>query len=288
MFAKQILRDILHRVDIVWSFDPYRFQFMPVFQANLNIYHAVDVHKTEVELNIADNSDLLFASSDRILDKFTTIEKPKFKINHGLAEYFLNKKHNNIPFIKNPERINVGYVGNLHYSFLDVSTLKEIIVKNQNIDFYFIGPFDKSNLSQRINDYNFIKFLRSRINVYLLGSIPSTHLPDYLSQCDLFLMCYSGDKNIAELANPHKILEFLSFGKVVVSHYIDEYRNMRDIIEMVDNNELLPSAFQRVVENLDHYNSDHKSNKRIMYARANTYSKQIEKIENIISDLSIF
>jgi|TARA_Y100000294_G_scaffold174833_1_gene193640 hypothetical protein len=287
MLAKQILREIVHRVDVVWSFDPYRFQFMRAFGARFNIYHAVDVHKNKVELDIVNNADLLLASSDRILDKFKAIDMPKFKINHGLAEYFINGKNNDVSFIEHPEKINVGYVGNLHYHFLDVDILREIIVWNPDIDFYFIGPYEKSNLSQRINNYDFIEFLKSRINVYLLGSVPSWQLPGYLSQCDLFLMCYSGDRNIAEMANPHKILEYLSTGKVVVCHYIDEYRSMRDIIELVDNNKLLPSTFHRVVENLNHYNSQHKSNRRIWYARANTYAKQIERIESIINDLSI-
>ena len=287
LLSIKLLRIITNGLDIVWSFDPYRFQFMRAFGARFNIYHAVDVHKNKVELDIVNNADLLLASSDRILDKFKAIDMPKFKINHGLAEYFINGKNNDVSFIEHPEKINVGYVGNLHYHFLDVDILREIIVWNPDIDFYFIGPYEKSNLSQRINNYDFIEFLKSRINVYLLGSVPSWQLPGYLSQCDLFLMCYSGDRNIAEMANPHKILEYLSTGKVVVCHYIDEYRSMRDIIELVDNNKLLPSTFHRVVENLNHYNSQHKSNRRIWYARANTYAKQIERIESIINDLSI-
>ena len=261
---------------------------MPAFHSKFNIYHSVDFHNNRLETNIINHADLLLASSDKILDKYKVNEIPKYKINHGLADYFINGNYDNVSFIENKRRINVGYVGNLHYHYLDVETLKKIITSNNNVDFYFMGPYERSNLSPRIHDYEFIKFLESMINVHLLGSVPSWKLPGYLSKCDLFLMCYSGDINIGPMANPHKILEFLSTGKVVVSHYIDEYKNMRDIIEMVDTNELLPSAFQKVINNLDYYNSDYKSKKRIKYAKGNTYAKQIDKIEEIISGLPEF
>ena len=287
--ANNLLKSIKEKIDIVWSFDPYRFQNLTVFRAILNIYHAVDIHKTKVELDIANNADIILATSDKILERFVSVKKPKFKINHGLAEYFIGDENvqingkkdysNEISINKN---IKAGYVGNLFYKYLDVKVFKSIIRQNERVFFYFIGPYEKSNLVGDEHNLSFIKFLQNCENVHLIGPKPSTDLPFYLNHLDIFLLCYSGDKNVAEMANPHKMLEYLSTGKAVVSHYVDEYIGYPDLIEMVESNRELPVKFKEVVCNIEYYNSPIKSEARKAFAFQNTYMKQLDRIENLI------
>ena len=78
----------------------------------------------------------------------------------------------------------------------------------------------------------------------------------------------------------------MSSGKPIVSHYIDEYRDKRDLVEMVDNNEMIPVKFKSIIENLDLYNSPVQSEQRIKYAKKNTYKKQIKKIEHLLSNIN--
>ena len=130
---------------------------------------------------------------------------------------------------------------------------------------------------------SFIKFSKVSKNVHLLGSKPSNELPSYINQFDLLLLCYTGDRNVAEMANPHKLLEYLSTGKAIISHYIDEYKDKRDLIEMVDNNEMIPRRFKTIIENLNIHNSQEKSIERIKFAKKNTYGKQILTIDKIIN-----
>jgi len=118
--------------------------------------------------------------------------------------------------------------------------------------------------------------------VQLLGPKPSADLPAYLAVFDLFLMCYTGDRNMAQMANPHKILEYLSTGRVVVSHYIDEYKDKNHLLEMVEDNKNLPQHFQEVVKELQDYNYEEKQEMRKAFAKENTYSKQVERVENLI------
>ena len=87
------------------------------------------------------------------------------------------------------------------------------------------------------------------------------------------------------MANPHKILEYLSTGKPVVSHYIDEYRDHRDIICMADDNKALPGLFSLVSKNLRNYNSSELIDKRKNIAKDNTYSLQIDRIEKFLFNL---
>ena len=287
--ANNLLKSIKEKIDIVWSFDPYRFQNLSVFHANLNIYHAVDIHKTKIEKDIANNADIILATSDKILERFVSVKKPKFKINHGLAEYFIGDENvqingkkdysNEISINKN---IKAGYVGNLFYKYLDVKVFKSIITQNKRVFFYFIGPYEKSNLVGDEHNLSFINFLKNCENVHLIGPKPSTDLPFYLNHLDIFLLCYSGDKNVAEMSNPHKMLEYLSTGKAVVSHYVDEYIGYPDLIEMVESNRELPIKFKEVVCNIEYYNSPIKSEARKAFAFQNTYMKQLDRIENLI------
>jgi glycosyltransferase involved in cell wall biosynthesis len=283
--ANKIIDSINVSIDITWSFDPSSFQYMSAFGAQLNIFHPVDVHRNRFEIAIARNADLIIATSDNILERYKGVNKPKLKVNHGIADYFLETKRLSKSFIKSPNKVNVGLIGNLHYSFLDCETLIHIIKNNYGVDFYFIGPTGKSNLSNSLRNEQFVRYLKLAPNAFLLGSILSEDLPSYLREFDLFLICYTGDKNIAEMANPHKILEYLSTGKPVVSHYIDEYRDHRDIICMADDNKSLPELFFYVIHNLSKYNLSELIEKRKNLAENNTYSFQIIRIEKFLSNL---
>jgi|TARA_Y100000310_G_scaffold339603_1_gene432780 hypothetical protein len=280
--AKNILDSLNESIDINWSFDPSSFQFMNSFRAHLNIFHPVDVHYHRFEKTIAKYADLIFASSDKILDRYGDLSIPKYKINHGLAEHFFNVGSKHFDFIKNPGRVNVGYVGNLHYQYLDTTILMKIIINHPQVDFYFIGPYKQSNIGRKQYNSKFIQCLKNMSNTFLIGPVKSDDLPLYLNKFDLFLMCYTGDRNISQLANPHKILEYLSTGKVIVTHYIDEYKNNDGLICMSNNNFDLPKLFTKVMSKLDYYNSNHKSHQRISFAKNNTYDKQLDRIELIL------
>ena len=282
--ANIILELINDKLDIVWSFDPYRLQYLKGFKANLNIYHAMDDHKSPVENDIAESSDLIFSVSDLVKNKFKSMDKKCFKINHGVRDYFLSNKIISTKIISKEGKINVGCVGNLHYPYFDNLTFKRIIVENSDIEFSFIGPYEKSNLSLNEWNTNFVNFLKNMDNVTLIGPKPSNELPSYLVQFDLFLICYKSDLNPIHTSNNHKLLEFLSTGKVVVSHYIDEYKDKSNLLEMVETSNLLPNKFSHIINNLDYYNSKDKINIRKKYASDNSYFNQLNRIEKIIND----
>ncbi len=282
ILARRIKFFLETNFDVVWNFDPYHFQYLPCFGAHLNIYHSVDVYKTILEKETAECANILFATSDRILEGLQDVGTPKFKINHGVAQHFFEENTELFIQEENPERIKVGYIGNLLYKYLDVEILGTIIDNNKDVLFTFIGPYEQSNLHGVEHNIKFIEFLKCSENVHLLGPKPSSELPRHLNRFDLFLMCYTGDINVAEMANPHKILEYLSTGRTVLTHYIDEYKDKGNLVEMVGDNKLLPRRFKHVIQNLNYYNSTEKARMRIQYALDNTYLKQIERIERLV------
>ena len=281
--AKKI-RSICSIFDVVWSFDPFRFQNLDVFGAQLKIYHPVDIHSAKREITVAKRANLLFATSNKILERFTDLDTPCYKINHGLSDHFMVSHNKVINFLKDQTKINVGYVGNLNYKYLDKNLLLNIVNQNKNCDFYFIGPYEKSNLSDGNHDIKFIENLAGLENSVLLGPKNSLDLPVYLSAFDIFLMCYKGDDNVSQLANPHKLLEYVSTGKPVVTHYIDEYKDTGNLILMAKKNADIPKLFKESLKNLDDYNNEDLQRKRKEFARNNSYRNHIRKIEHIIHE----
>jgi len=84
-------------------------------------------------------------------------------------------------------------------------------------------------------------------------------------------------------------MEYLSTGKVVISHHIETYRHRPGLLEMVDEytNQNLPGLFVKVLNNLTFYNSPDFQRRRIEFALQNTYARQLERIQTIINDANI-
>ena len=285
IFKKDIKR-IKHLVgiemfDVVWSFDPYRFQDLTLFKAALSIYHSVDVHHcTTLEKQIANSATIVLAVSDKILARLNTLT-PKYKINHGLNDSFTAFEFNSITH--NNTRPRIGYAGNLQSSFLDTVTLNGIIAANPQWEFHFIGPYTQSNLAGSQINKTFIASLKKQPHCILHGVVTAKKLPSYLSQYDVLLICYREMADKSFTSNSHKIIEYLATGRAVVSTYIDEYFDKPHLVSMVEKNSELPEKLDEVIANLTHYNSPEKQQARRAWALANTYEKQIERIESLLN-----
>lgn len=217
-----------------------------------------------------------------ILTKYEHIDCPKFQINHGLRKEFLDPVLDCNALNLRSGRASVCYLGNLQYRYIHLETITKIVNQNTNVDFYFIGPNGKSNFGvDQFFDYS---ELEEKQNTFFLGLIEGNKVASLLGCFDAFLICYESNDKSA-LSNLHKVLEYLSTGKVVVSTYSDQYKNKRNLLEMVDHIEEYPERFNSVINNLDLHNSSEKIEIRRRYAKENTYSKHIERIESIIMEL---
>lgn len=275
-----ILRDVLNRAlikkiinlcksrfNIIWSFDPYRFQNLNLFNASLKIYHPVDAHTFKLEHQTAASADLILSVSNLLLEKFNSFNAVKVKVSHGLPSFFLTH-----PPVTATQAKTVGYVGNIESRSIDTQTLIQIVDENPITQFIFIGPYRvESALSEG---------LLKKPNCKLLGQIESEKLPGYFSHIDFFLICYDG-KNTIQNSNSHKVLEFLSTGKPIVMNYTDEYVDKKDLVIMAEKNEELPGLFKTVVTNYSKYVEPERVIKRMEFALKNTYSAHVEKIAQL-------
>ena len=265
--------------NVIWNFDSSRFFALKKIKNVIKICHIVDLTEVFHRERLAKESDFCFCTSSFILNDLLKFNEKSFKIPHGYAQ---NNQVANSPLMISIDKIKVGYIGNLSIKYIRWDIIKKIVEENPLCEFYFIGPRGKSNLTDQVVENMHFEYVKSCENVTFIDAIKPTEISKTLTQFDVLIVCYDTDNFKEQLANPHKILEYLSSGKVIVSTFTSEYSKL-GLLEMVEDISEYSNLFASVVSNLDFYNSSEKKNARIDYAKNNTYSHQIDLIQKILT-----
>jgi len=278
------LRNIIGNVDIVWSFTDL-YPDLRIFNGKKIIYHQVDnITESNNYTKPGKFADLVIGVTDSILDRFN--HESKHLVNHGLSAYFLKEEY--FKWSNTTEGINVCYCGNLTAPSVDYKLLIELISNNKEVNFHFIGPYENA-ISEHFIDL--IDQLKSAENVKLYGKVHPNELSELYQIMDAFILCYDRFSKFAQgrnrSSNSHKILEYLSTGRVVISTNMSTYNDKPGLLEMLDtdSNEGFQSLFSEVITNIEKYNSKENMEKRINYARSNTYENRIAQIERLLIDI---
>lgn len=267
---------LVGKPDIVWSFDPYRFQWLSDFGAEKLIYHPVDLHPNAKRVHIlCQNVDFIFSTSDSILQSISPVNAKTRKISHGLHVAPSGSAFGSIPGMPGNNPVKACYVGNF-YRALNVELFYELCRRNNDTDFLFIGPTQTSNLGSLNYEHASLKKLKDLENTWFIGEVSPDLINSYLKRVDINIVAY----NKPEL-NPHKILSYLYSGKVTLTTCLYEYRHSDLLITAKDDNEYL-MLFENIKGNLDFYNSDAKQKERVDFALKHTYEKIIDQLSEII------
>lgn len=286
------LTKVLGHLDIVWCFEPNLYGDLNLFGAKVKVFHPVDVFTNQHAEKVARSSDVIFSVSPTILDHFQHLGKPGFFVNHGLAQEFVARARAGDGRQRNDGKVKIGYVGNLLIPYLDRVLLKGIILACPDVEFYMIGPYAKGQSSLGTGSAEadlFISFLKSCHNVKLLGPLGSAALADQLSLMDGFLICYSNQYPGYDLSNSHKILEYLSSGKAIITTPILAYLDKTELVSMpvgLNDDAYLP-FFVDTIGKITLLNSAELQQKRKALALSNTYRDQLAKIEAILTKLKL-
>jgi len=116
---------------------------------------------------------------------------------------------------------------------------------------------------------------------FLHGVTEQEALAKAMQDMDVFLFVYSANADMNAASNSHKLLEYISTGKTVVSTYVSTYKGTA-LLEMCKDENELPALFNQVKDNISQYNSIDKQQARISYALNNSYAAQIDKIEKLL------
>lgn len=274
---QKIRQGLDQKIDVVWSFDPHRLQQIQGFEASLNIYHPVDVHFTPLEKEIVSQASCILATSDSILERFS--DHPfSAKSGHGLDKIFLR---NEIGNEGSDGTIRVGYVGNLSNKLIDVPTIEKLVNEHPDVVFEFVGPYQPSNLS--VHGSKLFEVLEGKKNVLFHGPMKKNEIAGFFHRMDILLLAYATD-NPGILANPHKMLEYLSSGKVVLCHYIDEYKDSDLVVMAKHGNHEMPALMAQIIGNLASYNSGVEQERRKTFASGFSYESVIANLEKLLID----
>jgi hypothetical protein len=284
--VNDILAIIKKPVDIIWSFDIGNLYPFRLFgKKSYKIFHPVDEPLNKEAIEAARGCDVIFSVTHEILEKYRSPDVPGYFINHGVTEHFFKPAG-----IKTDHKTHVGLSGNLLRPDIDRETLLKIIGENDDIVFDFFGSYEQNhaNIGGSSDDASakFIASLKAQKNVVLHGTLGNRELAAAFFDMDCFLICYDIKKDQSKGTNYHKIMEYLSTGKVILSNNVTTYQHEPDLIQMSEsrgNNDELPLLFKKVIAHLDDFNSNELRQKRIAFARDNLYCKQIERIEKMIS-----
>ncbi len=284
---RDILRAIHKPIDIIWSFDIGNLFPLSYFDKNIfKIFHPVDEPSDNNAIIAASGANVLFSVTREIIEKYKDFKIPSEFINHGISEEFLGNL-----FIRpaKGQPINVGLSGNFLRPDLDRQILIQIVRGNPECRFHFFGIYmtADSNIgsSEDAEVKAFIDRLQDFTNAEFHGVLKTKELAMALNRMDALLICYDMQLDQSKGTNYHKVMEYLSTGKVIISNNITTYQEYPELIRMNESredNKLLPALFRDTITNLFHWNSDLLMNQRKSFANKNTYSHQLERIGNFI------
>ncbi|MEJ7737954.1 MAG: hypothetical protein WKF97_11045 [Chitinophagaceae bacterium] len=283
-FVKRFLKNLTPSFDVCIDFGSYQFyDNMDFVQADTKIFFPVDDHH---DLKPFDRGcKHLFSISVNIVDKFKKAGYHCNFINHGLSEAFASVARNRLAHFtgwRKNGRIKAAYSGNLFIPFLNIPLFKKMIQENPDVEFQLFGSikYDKKNPVHA----DWYGFLEAAENVTIHGFAEPSMLAGHLNNADLCLMCYKPDFKNYHGENSHKIFEYLSTGRVIVSTHITLYAG-NDLLNMTGpgEDERLPELFSETIRQIGRYNNDDFAKRRMQFSIHNTYAKQIERIEQIIA-----
>lgn len=297
--VKKILAAIGEPVDIVWSFDLGNLYPLGFFgKRPLKIFHPMDEPLNQVAIDSARGASVVFSVTREILEKYHAYDVPRQMINHGLPQEFLEGNgHASMaadgptPGYSTHAGVRACLSGNLLRPDIDREVLLEIVAGNPDVQFEFLGSYASSQTniggSEDSAATTFIRTLQANSNVRLHGVVDTRTLAAMIREMDLFLICYDVKKDQSRGTNYHKIMEYLSTGKVIVSNNVTTYAGMPELVQMVEereHNRQLPALFRRVAQGLAMANSSELQQKRRAFAEDNTYLKQLDRIEKFLEE----
>ena len=287
--VKKIMKAVGKQPDIIWSFDLGDYYPLKYFGNHaFKIFFPIDEPLNKDGIDSARCCNVIFSVTEEILEKYSAFDVPKHFTHHGLAAEFIEPGVSS--FSKN-DKIHFGLSGNWLRTDIDVACLIQIVSENPGVIFEFWGACkaEDSNIGGGSDSQaeSMIGFLQKAHNVVLHGVVHPEALAKEFQRMDGFLICYDILKDQSKGTNYHKVMEYLSTGKVVVSNNITTYDKIPGLLEMsksrADNTEL-PDIFKEVISKINLYNNSERLAKRKQFAFANSYARKIIEMELLMDN----
>lgn len=287
LLQKKIIEGVYSRLvdlcrsqfDVVWSFDnSVFFDFDALPPTAVKISHIVDLNQNFQTRRAAMTADYCFCTTALIQKRLSAFNTRVFRVAHG---YNLPSSENR-PLLPSKERPRALYSGNLGMPYIDWQLLSNLVRENPEVEFLFVGPydrvFDKGQMGQAKRK------VTESANCRFIGRVDAGFLHEYYSCADILLVVYQ-ERYHADQSNPHKVMEYLGSGKMIVATYTAEYSDLaeRGLFRMSEMNRDFSAIFKEVLAGLAYWNSSNLQEVRKAFAGGNSYDKQIDRIQEIIN-----
>lgn len=293
-YVKKIKAITGNTIDELWNFNPNMFIAPKQFEAKKNLLLIYDFYKGKHVEAACKEADAVISVSSLILDYYKKQGRPALLLHHGLANSFASiaeeKLRKNNFVAQHSKKIKIGYTGNLLRQGMNTNLAQKIIANNPQLEFHFWGPqsIKENNVGGLLKDTQlnavFLKFLEKCDHVFMHGVKAVKDLADEMQAMDAFMFLYCAKTDMNAASNSHKLLEYLSTGKVIISTPVSQYQNS-NLLAMSKDEADFESLFTRVVHSLPEFNSTELQKKRINFALENTYHAQIERINRFVKTL---
>ena len=232
---------------------------------------AMDFHTAEH----AGSADIALGVTPGIVKRLNRFNANSHLIEHGFAPEKVEAQG----------QIQLGtaaYSGNLLLKFIDRQLVERLIVECSEIEFHFFGATGNSNIGKlRGEDHVFIEMLRHAPNVVLHGPVPRNELLDRLQNLAVLLLFYDTKTYPEDTANSHKILEYLSTGRPVLSTPIQAYSGS-GLVRQTSDNDTYIQLLQEMAAGKEDY-GQHAAERKA-FADARTYHVRIREIADLIHE----
>lgn len=280
--AKRLVDAIGVKPDVIWDFDnSYQFKDLRVFGAKLSIFHPVDDLPNGKATS--KHADLVLSNAQRYINRLEPKPVVSRVIEHGLSDAFI-KHARKIVFepaghgqrARSNSRPVVGYVGNLDRPGIDWKTIELAAERLPHVRFVFIGPF-------KVISDGPPKSVIERENIEFVGKKTSSEILQLSHGIDVWWMVYDRSRDIDGGTNPHKLLEYLATGSVVVSNWTEAYAE-KDLVIMPpsQDNEGLPALLENTLGNLATVNSREERARRASYTLEFSYSSHLDTVADLM------
>jgi len=260
--------------DILFISELYFYQLINFVKYKILIYRKTDDYQyfreyptslLHREKEIVQKADLLFATAKKIKKDLESLShKQVYYLPNGVEDKRFENCITSFPpeyiHIPNPRIVYIGTIG----SWFDKDLLKFCASRNPKFNFIIIGA-PNSNLLD----------LKSYKNIHLLGGILYNKVQPYLINADVGIIPFKGGP-LSQSINPVKLYEYLAAGLPVVSSFIEEIKEFKDVIFLARNNKEFNNFLLRALKE-----RDKEKYKRI--AQRNTWEARFNDMKKAIS-----
>lgn len=275
-YYKRLIQDLAKRTggpfDILWNFDTSRMQSFPD-GVGKKLLHLADFDILYIGQGLIPTADIIFTTGQVVADEVAMRTKARtINMGHALDERWM-KDIDTLVRREVPAPMNVVFMGQLANSYNDWEGFEEVAATHPQLRFTFIGPFKPTFPEPAFHR------LRALSNVIFTGLKEKHELVPLLRAADILFFGFRSATRAKERANPHKVLEYLSTGNVVVGSFTMEYASENDLFRMAKEGGNLNETFDSALRDFDRLNAPEERARRISFAKERSMARLIERME---------